>query len=48
MCVGHGKEERKHSYTACVDMGNTHMREEEGREWWIMDRKLGRGITFEM
>jgi len=28
--------------------GNTHMVEGEGREWGLMDRKLGGGITFEM
>jgi len=30
--------------------GNTRMgqRKGEGKEWGLMDRKLGRGITFEM
>jgi len=28
--------------------GNTCMGEREGREWGLMDRKLGRGITSEM
>jgi len=27
--------------------GNTCMGEREGSKWRIMDRKLGRGITFE-
>jgi len=28
--------------------GNTPMGEGEGRVWGLMDRKRGRGITFEM
>jgi len=28
--------------------GNTRMGKGEGREWGLMDRKLGRGIMFEM
>jgi len=27
---------------------NTRMGEREGKEWGLMDRKPGRGITFEM
>jgi len=28
--------------------GNTRFREGQGREWGLMDRRPGRGITFEM
>jgi len=31
-----------------IDRGNSRMGEGEGREWGLMDRKLGRGIMFEM